>query len=91
AREALTSALKTRNASTPVVYAAIETVTNEISHDVGSYGSLSKIPSAAASNLRNDMYLVLDTSRLATKAKTASQTFSADELKTVDTYQTGLE
>ncbi|MGL4312837.1 MAG: inorganic phosphate transporter, partial [Sphingomonas sp.] len=81
ARQALTSALKTRNASTPVVYAAIETVTNEISHDVGSYGSLSQIPSAAASNLRNDMYLVLDSSRMATKAKDANKTFSAAELK----------
>ena len=28
---------------------------------IGGYGSLGKVPAAATPNLRNDMYLVLDT------------------------------
>lgn len=91
ARQVLTSALKTKEASSPVVYAAIETVSRSVSNEVSSYGGLSKVPAAATSNLRNDMYLVLDASRFATKAKTATETFTPDELKVVGAYQSRLE
>lgn len=91
AREILTSALKTKSASDPVVYAAIDTVSRDIGTQLADYGSLGKVPAAATRNLRNDMYLVLDTSRLVTKGKTVHEAFSTEELKTIDTYQRGLE
>jgi len=91
AREALTSALKTKHASGPVVYASVETVTRAISDQVSGFGGLAKVPAAATSNLRNDMYLVLDTSRIITKSPTATQAFSPDELKLIGAYQAKLE
>ncbi|MBY0583455.1 MAG: inorganic phosphate transporter [Sphingomonas sp.] len=91
AREALTSALKTKDASSPVVYASIETVSRDLSRRLQGYGSLSKVPAAETPNLRNDMYLVLDVSKIATKAKTAHQTFTDTELKALSAYQGRLE
>lgn len=91
ARELLASALKTKSASDPTVYAAIDTVSRDIGSQLQGYGSLSKVPAAATRNLRNDMYLVLDTSRLVTKDKNVHTAFSEAELKTVDAYQKGLE
>jgi PiT family inorganic phosphate transporter len=41
--------------------------------------------------VRNDMYLVLDTTRLMTKAPDAAKTFSASELKAIGDYQGMLE
>ncbi|MBY0519098.1 MAG: inorganic phosphate transporter [Sphingomonas sp.] len=91
ARDVLTSALKTKSASDPVVYSAIETVSRDIGAQLASYGSLGKVPAAATRNLRNDMYLVLDTTKLVTKDKDVHAAFSDDELKAVAGYQKGLE
>ena len=91
ARELLTSALKTKSASDPVVYAAIDTVSRDVGARLAGYGSLGKVPAAATRNLRNDMYLVLDTTRLVTKGKTVHAAFSDAELKAIDGYQQGLE
>jgi len=89
ARQSLASALKTKDASSPVVFAALESVTRQVSRDVTSYGGLSKVPAAATSNLRNDMYLVLDASKLAAKNKASALTSA--ETATIGTYQKGLE
>jgi PiT family inorganic phosphate transporter len=91
ARQALTSALKTHQASNAVVYASLDTVSRGISAQLQGFGGLSKVPAAQTPNLRNDMYLVLDTSKLVTKDKAAPEHFSAAELKTLGDYQTGLE
>ncbi|OYY91366.1 MAG: anion permease [Sphingomonas sp. 28-66-16] len=91
AREVLASALKTKSASDPVVYAAIDTVSRDIGARLGNYGSLSKVPAAATPNLRNDMYLVLDTTKLVTKSATVHDAFSEAEIKAVGAYQKGLE
>lgn len=91
ARNVLASALKTKSASDPVVYAAIGVVSRDIGAQVARYGSLANVPSAATSALRNDMYLALDSSKLALKAKTASTTFAEGERKTIGDYQHGLE
>jgi PiT family inorganic phosphate transporter len=91
AREVLASALKTKTASDPVVYAAIGTVSREIGAQLSRYGSLANVPSAAISRLRNDMYLALDSSKLALKAKTAPASFAEDERKAIGDFQHGLE
>jgi PiT family inorganic phosphate transporter len=92
ARATLTGALQTKQAASPAVYAAIDTVSQEVSRRLGGFGSLDKVPAAATPNLRNDMYLVLDTTRLVTGDKDkAAQTFSAPELKAIGDYQANLE
>ena len=91
ARETLTAALQNRAADTPAVYGALVTLSNDVSQRLQGYGAISAVPAAATGNLRNDMYLVLDTSKLITKAKDAGTRFKAEELKAVDDYQKNLE
>ncbi len=91
ARDVLASALKTKSASDPVVYAAISTVSQGIGEQLMRYGSLANVPSAATSGLRNDMYLALDTSKLALKAKAATANFDDASRKTIGAFQHGLE
>lgn len=91
ARAILTRALQTRSATSPEVYGAIASVSRDVSNRVGSYGALSNVPADVTSNLRNDMYLVLDTAKLATKDKGAAARFSEPELKAIGDYQKKLE
>ena len=64
ARPILIQALETRQANSPQVYGAVVAVSRHLSEEVGGYGALSAVPARAASNIRNDMYLVLDAARL---------------------------
>lgn len=89
ARDVLSHALQDKKADVPQVYAALASVSSEMSQAVANYGSLSKVPAEATPNLRNDMYLVLDTSKLATKA--APGRFDAAETKLLSDYQKDLE
>ena len=91
ARATLTTALQTRKADSPQVYGAIVTLSKDVGQRIAGYGELARVPAAATGNLRNDMYLVLDTTRLITKAKDAPKTFKPDELKAIGAYQTNLE
>jgi len=91
ARSVLTTALQTGKAGSPEVFGAVETLSRDVSVRIGGYGSLGNVPAAATPNLRNDMYLVLDTTRLVTKDKSATRSFSAAELKAVSDYQAQLE
>ncbi len=91
ARGVLTRALQVKTVDTPQVYAAIETVSRGLAQRVGNYGALRNVPAEATPNLRNDMYLVLDTTRLITKAKDAGTRFSEPELKAIGAYQGMLE
>jgi PiT family inorganic phosphate transporter len=88
ARATLTGALQQRKAEGPTVFAALESLSSDLTQRVASYGSLSKVPAEATSNVRNDMYLVLDTTRLATKQPDG---FQPDELKAIKAFQTSLE
>lgn len=91
ARTTLIAALQQRKADDARVYGAIATLSGDISQRIQGYGTISNIPAAATANLRNDMYLVLDTSKLITKAKDAGTRFRPDELKAIDGYQKNLE
>ncbi len=68
ARGVLTAALQQRQANSPAVYGALETLSRDLSGRVAGYGSLGAVPAEATHNVRNDMYLVLDASRIALKA-----------------------
>ncbi|OAN60222.1 nuclease PIN [Sphingomonas sp. TDK1] len=88
ARATLTDALQHRKVEGPKVYAALASLSHHLIEQVSSYGSLSKVPARASSNVRNDMYLVLDTTRLATKKP---EGWAPAELKTLKAYQDDLE
>jgi len=89
ARARVGDALKTGQVDDPTVYGALAVVSNDIENQVTNYGAIRKVPAAETPNLRNDMYLVSDAVRLLTKAKTVK--FSADEGKTLDAFQKGLQ
>ena len=92
ARTTLTVALQAKKADNPAVYGAIDTLSRDVSERIGGFGSLEKVPAAATPNLRNDMYLVLDTTKLVTASKDkAAKTFSGPELKAIGDYQANLE
>jgi len=88
ARATLTDALQHRKAEGSKVYAALEALSTNLIDQVSGYGSLSKVPASASSNVRNDMYLVLDTTRLATKKP---EGFAPAERATLKAYQDDLE
>ncbi|MEN2787592.1 inorganic phosphate transporter [Sphingomonas qilianensis] len=91
ARGVLTDALQAKQVDSPQVYGAVETVSRDLAARVGGYGALSNVPAEATRNVRNDMYLLLDTTKLITKAKDVETRFSAQELKAIGDYQGMLE
>ncbi len=89
ARPVLMNALEHRNPMNPQAYGAIIEVSRELRQQVSGYGTLSRIPAQAASNIRNDMYLVLDATRLITKKEGAP--FKPTEIAVLRDYQARLE
>ncbi len=90
-RARVTQALKTKHVADPVIYGALATLSDDVSSRIASYGSLGKVPAAATPNLRNDMYLVLDTTKLIAEDKSAQSRFTAQEITTLKSYNSGLE
>ncbi len=86
ARDVLKQALQTRSGEGPAVGTALASLSTDIGRSVGSYGSLDKVPAAATSNIRNDMYLVLDASKLYAKKHVTGAA-----AKPVKDFQTWLE
>ena len=91
ARTVLKQALETKQAARPEVYAAIDTVALDVATRVGGYGSLAKVPSEATPNLRNDMYLALDASKLIVHDGKAPAAFTQGETEAIAAYQKKLE
>ena len=89
ARQVLTDALRTKQVTSPAVYGAAATVSRDVTQRIEQYGAIRNVPAAATPNLRNDMYLVLDTTQRVAKAKAAG--FSPSELAALDGYQRQLE
>ena len=89
ARPVLMRALETRAPATPQAYGAIVSVSRHLSQQVASYGTLAAVPAEATSNIRNDMYLVLDAARLIT-AKPRADWNEADTAALKD-YKSRLE
>ncbi len=91
ARTDVTRALKAKQVADPVTYGALAMLSEDVSDRIGSYGSLGKVPAAATPNLRNDMYLVLDTTKLVAADKGAQGRFTAQEITTLKAYAGQLE
>ncbi|MBB3692403.1 inorganic phosphate transporter [Sphingomonas sp. BK580] len=64
ARPLLKDALEQRRAVSPQAYGAVVAVSRDLAQRVAGYGALSNVPAQAAPNVRNDMYLVLDATRM---------------------------
>jgi PiT family inorganic phosphate transporter len=64
ARAIMGKALQTRDVNKPEVFAALVTLTGDIGQQVKSYHTISQVPAAATSNVRNDMYLASDAVRV---------------------------
>ena len=91
ARAILTRSLQARAVATPDAYAAIATISRDVAARVDGYGALAKVPAAATRNLRADMYLVLDSTKLALKDKGSAALFSAAEKQALEAYSKQLE
>ncbi|MBO9711941.1 inorganic phosphate transporter [Sphingomonas sp.] len=88
ARTVLKGALQQRKAESAQAIGAMGALSADLSKRVEGYGSLRAVPAEATSNVRNDMYLVLDTMRLATKNP---GTFDDAESAALKDYQGKLE
>ncbi|WP_380786424.1 inorganic phosphate transporter [Sphingomonas sp. R86521] len=91
ARAVVTQALRTKRIDDPAVYGGLAALSNDVSDRIAGYGSLGKVPAAATPNLRNDMYLVLDTTKLVANDKSANARFTAQEADVLKAYGTQLE
>jgi PiT family inorganic phosphate transporter len=91
ARGLVTQALKTKRIDDPAVYGGLAALSNDVSGRISGYGSLGKVPAAATPNLRNDMYLVLDTTKLVAADKGAQGRFTAQEFAVLKAYGAQLE
>jgi len=88
ARAEVSDALRTQKVNSPIVFAALATLSGDIANQVKQYGSIKHVPAAATPNLRNDMYLAADATRLLAKDKTA---LTKPDTATLKTFQGGLE
>ncbi|NPD66425.1 inorganic phosphate transporter [Lichenicola cladoniae] len=82
-RGVVANALKTKQLDTPVVYAALASLSTDIATQIGSYGAIRRVPAEAVSNVRNDMYLAAEAVRTLPKA---GAHFSASDDAVLKTY-----
>ncbi|MGA2951139.1 MAG: inorganic phosphate transporter [Caulobacteraceae bacterium] len=69
ARKTVGDALRTKKLDDPAVYAALSAVSVDIESQVKSFGSIRQVPAAATPNMRNEMYLAGDATRILLKSK----------------------
>lgn len=91
ARDVLASALKRKTGDDPVVYAALATTTRDIGARLARYGTLAQVPAASITEVRNEMYLALDGSKLAVKADKAGAVFGEGDKSVIADLQGALE
>jgi PiT family inorganic phosphate transporter len=89
ARTVLRTSLSSRKVMNGTTYGAVVAVSDDLAERVSGYGSLGKVPASAAPNIRNDMYLVMDTTRMI--AKSPDNRMTAHERDTLTDYQERLE
>lgn len=89
ARPVLLDAVARRAVTNAQVYGATAALSRDLARRVASYGSLDRVPASATPNLRNDMYLVLDATRMIAKDEAAR--FGEREVARLDDYRTQLE
>ncbi|KPX18781.1 Phosphate transporter [Pseudomonas syringae pv. delphinii] len=86
-RQTLSDYLVSKQAG-PDLIPALAVMTGKIGNQVASYGSLSKVPAEAVTNVRNDMYLTSETIRLMDKNKVGN--FDADTQTKLDAFYSDL-
>lgn len=91
ARATITQALSVRRVDRPAVYGALAELSRDVGDRIGNYGALSRVPAAAAPNLRADMYLVLDATKQIVADEGAKARFSAAQLEQINGYGGRLE
>ena len=91
ARQQLEAALKTKQAAGPEALAALATVSHHIAEQLRASGSLAGVTGSDIPALRRDMYLALDTAKLALKAPAGVTGITPVERKTIGDFQHGLE
>jgi PiT family inorganic phosphate transporter len=91
ARATVTQGLATRHVDTPAVYGALSSLSRDVGDRLASYGSLDKVPAAATPNLRGDMYLVLDASKMVIADEGAQSRFTAQDIEGIKSYSGALE
>jgi PiT family inorganic phosphate transporter len=91
ARTALTETLRERKVREPRTFTALAALSTDVSRRIAAYGSLRRVPAAVTPNLRNDMYLVLDTAALVKKDDATRSLMSAAELDAVGDYVDHLQ
>ena len=73
----------------PEVISALATVTGEIGLQIKEYGSLSQVPMAAVSNVRNDMYLTSETIKFL--EKNANVHFDSDTKANLKAFKKDID
>ncbi|MFC4253911.1 inorganic phosphate transporter [Altererythrobacter xixiisoli] len=73
----------------PETLPALNVLINDVDQQVAEYGSLAKVPSAAVSNIRNDMYLASEAIKRLGKDKAAG--LSEQKIETLNTYKESLD
>ena len=90
ARGNLTEDLRQRHIG-GATFASLVALSSDVTRRIQGYGSLRKVPAAATPNLRNDMYLVLDASKLVTADEGMRSRMSVADMDIVKTYTAQLE
>ena len=88
ARAQVSGATKAHDVGKPETYAALASLTAEISREVGTYRSLAEVPAQATTNVRNDMYLASDAVRIMGANPPG---FSAEEAGTLKALRTAFD
>ncbi|MGE7205517.1 inorganic phosphate transporter [Sphingomonas sp. NPDC019816] len=91
ARDVVTQAVRQKTIDTPQVYEGLSVLSRDIAERIDNYGTFSRVPAAVVPNLRNDMYLVLDTTRMVVKSDGAKRRFTAAEIDSLGGYADALE
>jgi inorganic phosphate transporter, PiT family len=90
-RDTLRQALQARKAGGPQVETALAALSRDFAAGIDSLGSLAAVPAAGTSQVRSDMYLVLETSKLLLKNKDAEQKYGASGIKAIKDFDAKLE
>jgi PiT family inorganic phosphate transporter len=88
ARDTIEAAINAKQLNRPQVFAALSTLAGTISAQVEDYGALSKVPAAATTNIRNDMYL---TDSAITALGKDSGAVTASDTSALKAYKAALE
>ena len=87
AKKTVTQALAQHSYDRPEVHAALATLAADIAHQVQQSGAVNKVPAAAVSNVRNEMYMASEAAKNLLKAGP----YDADEKKAVGDFRKNLD